>query len=121
MRGAAPGHFRASDAGLLRTYCASVVRRDVIKAELEAWIAKRDKQPGETSLLVKGPRGGLAPHPAYRLLSVAERELRGLAAELGLSPTSRERVHATEEPTLFDDGWASFGAEDNSEGRETTQ
>lgn len=109
LKDAVPGHFRKGDETLLRTLCASIVRRDAIAAELAAWIAKPDKAPGETSLLVCGQKGALAPHPAYRLLSQYDRELRSLCSELGLSATSRGRVHATEEANLFaDEGFGEY-------------
>jgi phage terminase small subunit len=94
----APGHLLPAHRPLLRQWC---VCQDILyRAETE--LAKHAARPcqGETSLTVRGARGGFVPHPALKIISDYTAALRLLAGELGLSPVGRERVSAPDGPQL---------------------
>jgi P27 family predicted phage terminase small subunit len=52
----------------------------------------------EEGLVVTGPRGGTRPSPWIAIARGAQQDMQRLAAEFGLSPLSRQRIHVVPPP-----------------------
>lgn len=78
----AMGLLATSDSGLISAYCQTMSR---LKASQE-----HIKQFG---LTISTGAGGLKKNPSVAIVEKATADLRQLAGELGLSPTSRERLN----------------------------
>ncbi len=96
MRDQAPGVILAAHADSLRLYCEWVVR-------YVAWSGHLAR----SAPLIKGARGhDLVRNPLVAMVRDAGAEVRVLARELGLTPSSLSGVHAVSMPN--DDGMAAL-------------
>ena len=96
MRDQAPGVILAAHADTLRLYCEWVVR-------YESWSVHLAR----TGPLIKGARGrDLVRSPLVAMVRDAADQVRVLARELGLTPSSLSGVHAVSMPK--DDGMAAL-------------
>jgi P27 family predicted phage terminase small subunit len=75
------------DGEALAAYCSS----------WSIWVQAKRKI-AEEGLMVTGPRGGVRPSPWIAIARGAQRDLQSLAAEFGLSPLSRQRIHVVPPP-----------------------
>lgn len=53
---------------------------------------------------------GSTKNPLITVIDSCAKNIRALGSELGLTPASRERLHATTEPGKPVDAWSSFGS-----------
>ena len=74
-----------ADKAMLAAYCSAWSEFDMA----EKLIAKRGFKPVSTT-----PRGTLQAHPAIAMRRHARDQIRKLASEFGLSPSSRSGLHA---------------------------
>jgi P27 family predicted phage terminase small subunit len=76
------------DGEALAAYCSS----------WSLWVQAKQKLAAE-GLTVTGPRGGVRPSPWIAIASRAQRDMQLLAAEFGMTPTSRQRIRVTPPPS----------------------
>jgi P27 family predicted phage terminase small subunit len=82
------------DGEALAAYCSS----------WSIWVQAKEHL-AEEGLTVVGPRGGVRASPWIAIARGAQRDLQSLAAEFGLTPLSRQRIHVTppEKPDPFEE------------------
>jgi P27 family predicted phage terminase small subunit len=88
LRDQAPGVILAAHADVLRLYCDAVVRYEDYSARLE-----------KSGPILRGSRGAeLVRNPLVAMVRDAGDQVRVLARELGLTPSSLSGVHAFRAP-----------------------
>lgn len=81
------------DVMALAAYCDAYSRWRTAR-EIVASMAERD--PLMKGLIVKTQSGGATPNPLVWIAAAAARDMNRFAAEFGLSPAARSRIHAIE-------------------------
>lgn len=78
----------------------SELDRAALAVYCEAWgrWVEAEEALRKFGVIIKGPGGLPTPNPYLRVANHAMDQLRGLLAEFGLSPSSRTRLRAPEEP-----------------------
>jgi P27 family predicted phage terminase small subunit len=88
LRDQAPGVILAAHSDVLRLYCEAVVRYGEASALL-----------GKSGLLLRGARGSeVVRNPLVAMVRDAGDQVRVLARELGLTPSSLTGVHVVPDP-----------------------
>jgi len=112
IRTMAPGVLKTCDAQTLRLFCEAEERHHIAEMELREY-----NETARYKLIVATPTGGLAQHPANRILNETTTLMIRLISELGFSPASRPRLHADPptidarpEDDLRADPWSFLGA-----------
>lgn len=98
LRDQAPGVILAAHSDVLRLYCEAVVRYGEASALL-----------GKSGLLLRGARGSeVVRNPLVAMVRDAGDQVRVLARELGLTPSSISGVHAFQTPDQTSDQVAAL-------------
>jgi P27 family predicted phage terminase small subunit len=64
----------------------------------QAILSEARERLADEGLVVTGPRGAVKPSPWLAIANQAQRDLRSLAAEFGLTPLSRQRITVVPPP-----------------------
>ena len=88
------GVLAESDLGTLESYCVAVGQIRQCEAVLQS-----------EEMFVQSERSAPRPHPAFRVMHTAQTLARQLAAELGLTPASRNKPVKVEGDKADEGGW----------------
>jgi P27 family predicted phage terminase small subunit len=92
------------DAGVLAAFCTAFARWQTAEAILAQVAA--DDDTGMAGLVVTTKTGRTIPHPMLAICRAAQTATMRYAVELGLTPSSRSRIHA--DPPLGDDPGSKY-------------